>query len=142
MYTVKGVANLLGMTEHTVRFYTDKGLVPNLKRDKNNNRLFDDDSIKWLIGTKNLRKCGMSMEEIKHYVDLCLEGDSTIPERYEIILRQKEAALTELEEAKERAKLMEKKAQHYFDILNKHIPDNTNPAKWKEDNMPEAHQKV
>ncbi|MGE7718585.1 MerR family transcriptional regulator [Priestia megaterium] len=140
MYSVKGVAKLLDMTEHTVRFYTDKGLVPNLKRDKNNNRLFDDDAVKWLIGAKNLKKCGMSIEEIKHYVDLCLGGDSTIPERYEIILRQKEAALTELEEARERATLMEKKAQHYLDILNKTIPDNTNPAKWGEDNMPQTHQ--
>nr|WP_319941496.1 MerR family transcriptional regulator [Metabacillus sediminilitoris] len=52
MYTVKEVAKLLELTDHTVRFYTDKGLVPNLKRDKNNNRLFDDDSIKWLIGAK------------------------------------------------------------------------------------------
>ncbi|MEW4211716.1 MerR family transcriptional regulator [Priestia megaterium] len=139
MYTVKGVAKLLDMTEHTVRFYTDKGLVPNLKRDKNNNRLFDEDSIRWLVGAKNLKKCGMSMEEIKDYVDLCLEGDSTIPERYKIILKQKEAALTELAEAKERAAFMEKKAQHYLDILNQKIPDNTNPAKWKKDNMPVAH---
>jgi DNA-binding transcriptional MerR regulator len=139
MYTVKGVAKLLDMTEHTVRFYTDKGLVPNLKRDKNNNRLFDEDSIKWLVGAKNLKKCGMSMEEIKDYVDLCLEGDSTIPERYKIILKQKEAALTELAEAKERAAFMEKKAQHYLDILNQKIPDNTNPAKWEKDNMPVAH---
>lgn len=139
MYTVKGVAKLLDMTEHTVRFYTDKGLVPNLKRDKNNNRLFDEDSIRWLVGAKNLKKCGMSMEEIKDYVDLCLEGDSTIPERYKIILKQKEAALTELAEAKERAAFMEKKAQHYLDILNQKIPDNTNPAKWEKDNMPVVH---
>lgn len=34
MYTVKDVAKLLDLTEHTVRFYTDKGLVPSLQRDK------------------------------------------------------------------------------------------------------------
>lgn len=47
MYSVKEVAKLLDLTEHTVRYYTDKGLVPNIKRDKNNNRLFDDKSINW-----------------------------------------------------------------------------------------------
>jgi len=31
----------------------------------------------------------MSVKDIKTYVDLCLEGDSTIHERYEIILKQK-----------------------------------------------------
>jgi hypothetical protein len=44
MYTVKEVAKLLNMTEHTVRYYTDMGLVPSLKRDKNGNRLFDEKS--------------------------------------------------------------------------------------------------
>jgi DNA-binding transcriptional MerR regulator len=139
MYTVKEVAKLLDLTEHTVRFYTDKGLVPNLQRDKNNNRIFNDDSIKWLIGAKNLKKCGMSVEDIKKYVELCLEGDSTIQERYEIILRQKEAALAQLEEAKLMAEFMIKKEKHYRNIFNKLIPDNTNPAKWEKEDIPIAH---
>ncbi|MED4040965.1 MerR family transcriptional regulator [Niallia taxi] len=139
MHTVKDVAKLLGLTEHTIRYYTDKGLVPNVQRDKNNNRLFNDENINFLIGAKNLKKCGMSVDEIKYYVDLCLEGDSTIQERYEIILTQKEAALAQLEEAKQRADFMIKKELHYRDILNKIIPDDTNPAKWVKDKLPTTH---
>lgn len=139
MYTVKEVAKLLDLTEHAVRYYTDKGLVPHLQRDKNNNRIFDEDSIKWLTGAKNLKKCGMSIEDIRTYVELCLEGDSTIQERYEIIRKQKEAALAQLEEAKLMAAFMINKEKHYRDIFNKLIPDNTNPAKWEMDNMPITH---
>lgn len=139
MYTVKEVAKLLELTEHTVRFYTDKGLVPNLQRDKNNIRIFNDENIKWLIGAKNLKKCGMSVQDIKKYVDLCLEGDSTIQERYMIILKQKEEALTQLEEAKSMAEFMIKKEKHYLDIINQLIPDDTNPGKWKKDKIPMAH---
>ncbi len=100
MYTVKDVAKLLDITEHTVRFYTDKGLVPSVQRDKNNIRLFDQESINWLTGVKYLKQCGMTVEDIKTYVDLCLEGGSTTHERYEIILKQKEIAQAQLEEAK------------------------------------------
>ena len=140
MYTVKEVAKLLDLTEHTVRFYTDKGLVPTLKRDKNNNRLFDEESINWLTGVKYLKQCGMTVEDIKTYVDLCLKGDSTIQERYEIILKQKEIAEAQLEEAKRTVKYMDEKASHYLDIINKVIPDDTNPGKWQEKNkMPMAH---
>jgi DNA-binding transcriptional MerR regulator len=135
MYSVKEVAKLLDLTEHTVRYYTDKGLVPNVKRDKNNNRLFDEESINWLTGVKYLKQCGMSVEDIKTYVDLCLEGDSTIQERYEIILKQKEIAQTQLEQAKIRAKYMEDKAKHYLDIINHVIPDDTNPGKWEKNKM-------
>jgi DNA-binding transcriptional MerR regulator len=140
LYTVKEVAKLLDLTEHTVRFYTDKGLVPTLKRDKNNNRLFDEESINWLTGVKYLKQCGMTVEDIKTYVDLCLKGDSTIEERYEIILKQKEIAEAQLEEAKRTVKYMDEKASHYLDIINKVIPDDTNPGKWQEKNkMPMAH---
>ncbi|GER70087.1 MerR family transcriptional regulator [Weizmannia acidilactici] len=131
MYTVKEVAQLLELTEHTIRYYTDKGLVPSVQRDKNNNRLFDDESINWLTGVKYLKQCGMSVKDIKTYVDLCLEGDATIEERYEIILKQKEIALQRLEEAKRTAEYMEEKAKHYLDIINHVIPDDTNPGKWE-----------
>jgi DNA-binding transcriptional MerR regulator len=130
MYTVKEVAKLLDLTEHTVRYYTDKGLVPSLQRDKNNNRLFDEQSINWLKGAKHLKQSGMSVEAIKSYVDLCLEGESTIQERYEILLDQKATALAQLEQAKLIVKFMEDKVNHYRDIINHVIPDDMNPGKW------------
>ncbi len=73
----------------------------------------------------------MSVEDIKSYVDLCLEGNSTIQERYEIILKQKEIAHAQLEEAKQTVTYMEEKANHYLDIINGVIPDDTNPGDWK-----------
>lgn len=135
MYSVKEVAKMLDITTHTVRFYTDKGLVPNLERDKNNNRVFNDDSINWLRGALRLKKCGMSVEDIKRYVDLSMEGNSTIEERYEIILKQKEIVLAQLEELKSMADYITNKEKHYRDIKNNVIPDNTNPGLWKNDKM-------
>ena len=118
MHSVKEVASMLDMTEHTVRYYTDKGLVPNLKRDHNNNRLFDEAALNWLLCVKHLRHCGMSVDDIKTYIGLCLEGDSTVKERYEIMRKQKAVALAQLEEAKQRAAYIEEKVDHYHDILN------------------------
>ncbi|MFJ5770314.1 MerR family transcriptional regulator [Psychrobacillus sp. NPDC093180] len=135
MYTVKEVSKLLDLTEHTVRFYTDKGLVPSLQRDKNNNRVFNDASIHWLTGAKRLKKSGMSVEDIKKYVDLCLEGGSTIQERYEMIQKQKEAVLAELEEVKLMAEFITNKEKHYRDIINEVIPDDTNPVNWGKDKV-------
>lgn len=131
MYTVKDISGILGLTEHTVRYYTDIGLVPNMKRDKNNIRVFDEEAVNWLTGVKYLKQCGMSIEDIKGYVNLCLAGEDTIQERYEIILRYEAIAKAQLEEAKERLNYMSKKASHYLDIVNKVIPDDTNPGTWQ-----------
>ncbi|CZQ92500.1 helix turn helix mercury resistance [Trichococcus palustris] len=130
MYTVKEVSKMLGMTEHTIRFYTDKGLVPSLQRNQNNNRLFDEKSIHWLKGAQILRGCGMSIEVIKAYVDLCLQGDSTIRERYEIILKQKEIVDAKLIEITQKAESITNKANNYEYVMNHLIPDNSNPDKW------------
>ncbi|WP_338452701.1 MerR family transcriptional regulator [Niallia oryzisoli] len=41
---------------------------------KNNSRLFNDESINWLIGVKHLKQFGMTVEDIKTYVDLNVLG--------------------------------------------------------------------
>lgn len=129
-YTVKEVAAILHLSEYTVRFYCDKGLVPSLQRDSNNVRLFSRESINWLIGVKRLKECGMSIEALKKYVDLCLEGDVSIPERYQIIQEYQKYAEIQLQEAVERVEYLNQKMAHYKQILNQEINDDTNPAKW------------
>lgn len=130
MYTVKEAALMTGLTEHAVRFYTDKGLVPSVQRDKNNIRLFDEESINWLYGAKCLKQTGMPIEVIKKYVDLCLEGDSTVPQRFALMTGYKKAALIQLEEAKRRVAHLEQKTIQYQAILEHRIPDTTNPGNW------------
>lgn len=44
MYTIDEISKLLDMSKHTIRYYTDLNLVPSLQRDKNGNRIFDEDS--------------------------------------------------------------------------------------------------
>ena len=130
MYTVKEAARITGLTEHAVRYYTDKGLVPSVQRNQNNIRLFDQESINWLHGIKCLKQSGMPIDVIKMYIDLCLEGDSTILQRYTLMMEHKEDALAKLEEAKQHVAHLEEKTALYQDILENRSPDTTNPAHW------------
>src|ERR1700730_1600282 len=128
MQTVKEAAQITGRTEHAVRFYTDKGRVPSVQRNQNNIRMFDEESINWLHGVKCLKQSGMPIEVIKMYVDLCLEGDSTIPQRCTLMMEHKEAALVKLEEAKQHVAHLEQKTALYQAILEHRSPDTTNPG--------------
>ncbi|WP_438449098.1 MerR family transcriptional regulator [Gorillibacterium sp. sgz5001074] len=130
MHTVKEAALMTGLTEHAVRFYTDKGLVPSVQRNANNIRMFDEESINWLHGVKCLKQSGMSIERIKTYVDLCLEGDSTIPQRFALMMQHKKEALAKLEEAKRHVAHLEQKTDLYQAILEHRCPDKTNPSNW------------
>lgn len=135
MYSIKEASEIVGLTEHTIRFYTDKGLVPSVTRDRNNNRLFDEESINWLTGVKYLKECGMSIEAIKDYVDLCLEGNSTIEQRYQIVLRQKTVAEEQLRSAQERIEYLNAKIAFYQDIMEHNKSDFMNPGTWQTKNV-------
>lgn len=92
LYTMMQVCKETGLTYQTLKFYCNEGLVPNVKRDKNNRRIFDERDVAWLGSLTCLKKCGMSIQEMKDYLALCLQGESTIPQRKEM-LAQKQAAL-------------------------------------------------
>ena len=130
MLTVKEVSEELALSEHTIRFYTDEGLVPSVIRGQNNRRLFDENAINCLIAIKHLRKTGMPLGEIKTYIHLCLEGDTTIPERHHIMTTQRDLAKLQLEEAQQRLAFLEMKVDIYDDILAKKRPDMMNPRNW------------
>lgn len=126
-YTVKQIARLMEMSEHTIRYYTDRNLLP-VKRDSANRRIFDEESVNWLMGIKCLKSCGMSIEDIKRYGDLCLKGDGTLAERREIMRNQLASAEQKLKEAKEVFDYITKKVAHYDDVIAGISADDTNPA--------------
>ena len=131
MYTLKQACQILNLTEHTIRYDTDIGIVE-VKRDKNNHRLFDEQALDWLKGTKYLRELGMSIQDIKTFHELCMqEGDEAIAQRLDILLKQKENAEKELEVAKKRLEFLNHKIEKEKKILHHLLPDDKNPSKKK-----------
>lgn len=74
-----------GLTYDTLKFYCNEGLVPFVQRNKNNQRIFFEHDLRWIKSLDCLKKCKMSIAEMKEYLRLCLEGESTIPERKRIL---------------------------------------------------------
>lgn len=64
MYSIKQISEMTGLTKHTIRFYTDCGLLP-CNRGSENHRIFDDESLNWLKGIQYLKGCDMSLKAIK-----------------------------------------------------------------------------
>lgn len=130
MLTVKEVSKKFNISEYTLRYYTDENLIPSIKRDKNNIRIFDEESLNWLKTIICLRKCGMSIKSIKEYVDLCIIGDSTILQRLDIINSQKVIIDKKIQELKESSLFLENKKDLYDDIIKNNKKDITNPNNW------------
>lgn len=114
MCTMKEACEQVGITYETLRFYCNEGLVPNVKRDKNNYRNFDERNINWLKSLQCLKKCGMGVQDMKRYMELCLEGVSSIPERKELLAARKKLLLKQIDEIHESIDYIDHK-QAFFD---------------------------
>lgn len=96
-YSIKQIADLMGVTTATIRYYDDEGLLPNIKR-VNGRRVFEDEDFKWLRVLNCMKKINMPIKKIKEYVELAKQGDSTLQQRYNLILKQKEFIKSQIEE--------------------------------------------
>lgn len=117
-YSMKQACQEVGMTYEALKFYCNQGLVPNVKRDKNNYRVFDERDIQWIKGLICLKRCGMSLEDMKRYLALCLRGKSTIPERKEILKQQRKLLVKKMERLQEDIAYIDWKQSYYDDVLS------------------------
>ena len=118
MYTMMQVCREADMTYQTLKYYCNEGLVPYVKRDKNNRRVFDERDVKWIKDLTCLKKCGMSIQEMKDYLDLCLQGESTIPQRKEMLTKKQEELRASIRELAESVAYIDWKQEFYDDVLS------------------------
>ena len=118
MYTMMQVCRELDMTYQTLKYYCNEGLIPGVKRDENNRRIFDEKDVKWIKDLTWLKKCGMSILEMKEYLELCLQGESTIMQRKEMLAKKREALLGSIKELENSVAYIDWKQNFYDEVLS------------------------
>ena len=94
-YSIKEVAEMMGVAPSTLRYYDKEGLLPGIRR-VNGIRVFEDEDFKWLRVLNCLKNTNMPIRKIKKYVDLAALGDESLQERYELILEQRQKILDDI----------------------------------------------
>lgn len=126
LYTMMQTCRETNLTYQALKFYCNEGLVPNVKRDKNNRRVFDERDVAWISSLTCLKKCGMSIQEMKEYLDLCLQGESTIPQRKVMLAQKQEALRKSIQELEESVTYIDWKQNFYDDVLAGRRPYESN----------------
>lgn len=83
--TIGDAAKRLGVPASTLRYYDKEGLLPHVNRSDSGIRMFTEDDFEWVVLIERLKQSGLSIKEIKRYVDLYLQGDDTLEARRELI---------------------------------------------------------
>lgn len=132
MYTMMQVCRELDMTYQTLKFYCNEGLVPNVRRDRNNRRIFDEKDLKWIKDLTCLKKCGMSIQEMKDYLELCLQGEPSIVLRKEMLAKKQEELRASLKELEDSIAYIDWKQNFYDEVLSGSRPYISNLIRTEE----------
>ena len=113
MYTVGEMAKMLGVPASTLRYYDKEGLLPFVERSAGGIRMFRESDLEWLRVIGCMKKSGMSLRDIRQYMELVIQGDDTIDARLEMFRRQRKTLETQMAELQHTMDMVDYKCWYY-----------------------------
>jgi DNA-binding transcriptional MerR regulator len=92
------VARLSGLSIDTLRYYDRAGLLGAVHRDSGRRRIFDRDTLGLLDVVLRLRRTGMPVKDVRHFVDLVGSGDAERAGRLDLLRAHRRRVLAQLDE--------------------------------------------
>lgn len=117
-YSIGEISQRLDVAPSALRYYEKEGLLPFVERSDSGIRQFTNIDLEWLIIIDSLKKTGMPLKEIKGFVKMFEERDTTIARRLEIVLRHRAVIQQQVARLNEIIKVLDFKEQYYLNALN------------------------
>ncbi len=111
------VTKLTGLSEHTLRFYEKSGLLPPIAKKRGGVRDFGPRDIEALEIIECLKKTGMSLAEIRQFMEWVAAGDDTIQQRYDMFIERRRIATEQIDMLNKTLKIIDYKIKYYGDAL-------------------------
>lgn len=89
IYRIGELAKKAGVTTRTVRYYEDLGLLKTKSRTVGGQRVYADLDLVYLLRILQLKKYGLSLDEISKIIKLGFEDASGEKRRYELMAQYK-----------------------------------------------------
>ncbi|MCI1985158.1 MAG: MerR family transcriptional regulator [Lactobacillus sp.] len=115
--TMKQVAEQFSLSEHTLRYYDNIDLIPGVIRNAQGRREFTEEAVGWLQFIVALRTTGMSLDEIRHYIELTYAGSDTIETRINMLQHQSAHVDQQIQQLQEQRAIITDKIKHYQESL-------------------------
>ena len=87
--TIKEVSEKYDISSDTLRYYERIGMIPEVTRTASGIRDYQESDLSWVELVICMRSAGLPIEAMIEYVKLSKQGDNTIPERLQLLEKQK-----------------------------------------------------
>lgn len=128
-YTIKQVSEKTHLKAHVLRYYESEGLLPFVKRSESGIRHYSEDDLEWLGLICCLKNTGMSIKQIKDFVELSVEGEETLKQRCEMLIEHKKSVEAQIEEMKKHLLKVSHKIEYFTSQYQKYNELNSSDSK-------------
>ncbi|MCF6160928.1 MAG: MerR family transcriptional regulator [Furfurilactobacillus sp.] len=135
-YSIGTIAKKTGLSIYTLRYYDKEGLTPFVKRNEaSGRREFTDSDLNFLSVITCLKGTGMQLDEIRDFVNWCMEGDGTLDERLTLFEEQKQVVIDQIGDALKNLQ----KINHKINYYQKAVAAGTEDAVTGVNELPETY---
>ncbi len=107
------ISQKYNVSQDTIRYYDKAGLMPFIKRDAGGRRQFNDNDLGYIEVINCLKKSGISIKEIAKFMNWCMEGDNTLPQRYDFMIQQEKILENKIHELETQLAFLRWKKWYY-----------------------------
>ena len=117
--TISEICKKFDISSDTLRYYEKIGLLPKISRTKGGIRDYSQNDCNWIEFIKCMRAAGISIEKLVEYVNLFNHGDSTILQRKQILIEERDKIIEKLGILQNSLERLNYKIDHYDDLVLK-----------------------
>ena len=140
LYTVGEMARFLNVSASTLRYSDKEGLLPFVERSNSGIRMFSDKDYEWLKIIECLKKSGLSIKEIRSYIDMTKRGDDSLEERLQLFEERKKDVERQMRELQETLDLLKYKCWYYEMAIQDQSEERVRSLSVEE--LPEEYKKI
>ncbi|MEM8605061.1 MAG: MerR family transcriptional regulator [Cyanobacteria bacterium P01_H01_bin.121] len=112
--TIQQVAEVTGLSVHTLRYYERCNLIAPVGRALNGHRRYSANDIRWIEFLTKLRLTGMPIQQMQHYAELVRsQPDSGFRERRVMLEAHREQVSEQIQQLQANLAVIDWKIQHY-----------------------------
>jgi len=115
-YSIGEFSKIVGVSEHTLRYYEKEGLIK-VNRNENNVRVYSDKDKLWVETLLHLKKSGMSLKDMKQFIMWGYMGDETMEERLALLKNHRKKVVEEFENIRQSLEFLDTKINFYENEL-------------------------
>jgi DNA-binding transcriptional MerR regulator len=120
-YTIKQVSEKTSLPPHVLRYYENEGLLPSVARSTSGIRRYSENDLEWLGLICCLKNTGMSIKQIRNFVELSMEGEATLKERCELLQEHKKNVEEQIQEMQKHLQKVTHKIEYFSGQYQKYI---------------------